>query len=67
MAIIERLSVLPTGFIQNQKSQIWFSGKAKGFEFFDLFFWFISGFLTQWLVSWFNSGFLKNLKDQISK
>jgi len=66
--------VLPTGIIQNQKSQIWFSGKANGFEFFDLVFWFISGFLTQWLVlvllflvSWFNSGFLMDLKDQIRK
>jgi hypothetical protein len=56
--------VLPSGIIQNQKSQIWFSGKANGFELFDLVFWFISGFLTLWLVlvlpylvSWFSSGF----------
>ncbi len=39
-------SVLPTGFIQNQISQIWFSEKAYGFEFFGLVFWFYSGFLS---------------------
>jgi hypothetical protein len=41
---LQQFGVLPTGIILSQKLQIWFSGKANGFEYLDLVFWFISGF-----------------------